>query len=371
MKTLLILFFLINSLKSFAEGPPWIRVTGLSFEGDKKALELYDGDYLQNKRGPTHYEITNELTFLPLNKNEYEIKFLPQEVRAPLKIEEVRPKIIKNFNGDIFQTKYSNCEENGDLAPHCKGITITYNNKEIKLDVTDQCQFGCEIKIAEIINGNLWVGLASHGEYNWYGHGIQVYDPKAAKRIYSYLGKEYGDLVSIIKQDPKTGLVWLTTDTGISIIDLKKKSVEEYNFYYTFNSKTNLPQIDLAKGKIPVNNSMANIATSLGIKSKDFYIVSEKIPKAIRDTVENFRNFYNDDQFVPLELNVLVPFFIEAIQSKDNDIKEFVSSRLCNFKDPRAYLFVKKNYIAPGHKKPVNNYELRMCYEKYLKNNLL
>lgn len=319
-----------------AEGPPWKRITSLGFQNNKLGITLYQGDFIQDRKGPYYYEIDpKNLSIELLSKIEYKDKFGANESLG----DEVLswgsgPDTILTSSKDKFKTEYSNCTSEGEGSEICKDNFLIHDGKRMKLDVQKECTFGCNVLIAEKWGEQLWIGLGSLGEYEWHAIGVQVYDLKTQKKVFNLTG----GLPSIFKIDTQNNVIWIATNKGLQAIDSNFKIVHNVFFYEDFNPKDGEAKIFLSQNERE-NNSYLELAKKLKVNNrKGFYETISELPMDMQ------KSFSRADTFYPKELNVLVPYFLEAI---GNNYYEGIDG-LCHFDDPRAlnYFTKEKNHLS-------------------------
>jgi hypothetical protein len=245
--------------------------------------------------------------------------------------------VIRASNGREFQSEGAYCDE-GANQPH----KLWLDDKVFE-DVVEPC---ISISAVEIIDNQLWLGTVYMGEGGEApAHGIiiqSLQSPRLIKQIDTNGGLT-GDLVRVIRIDTESDKVWVATELGLNEVDRKYHVVSTHYFYEDFDKISGKPTVFLSSSP-KSNNPLAVISRVLSIRdSKAFYEAVKSIPQRLRDKITLYDFFmYSTPRpdFVPSELNVLLPFFIEATQSEQKDIRWLALYNICRFKDKRVADFM-------------------------------
>jgi len=249
----------------------------------------------------------------------------------------------KTSDGTEFQTSDAYCSE-GENLTH----TLSHNGKAFHNHVAP-CY---SISAIEKTGDQLWLGTRLDGEYGHYpAEGIVVQSFKSGKLIKKIDSKSRltGDLVRVIRNDPYGNNVWVATHLGLNKISQNLIIMRSYYFYEDFDERTGKATVFLESSK-KLSNPLAVIELELAIeRPKEFHEAVKKIP---REKLKGFSlyNFHSgiyhvgnargvETSFVPKEMNILVPFFIEAARSANHAAKEMAVSRLCIFNDRQVIDF--------------------------------
>lgn len=276
---------------------------------------------------------------------------------------------LKASNGDVFETENAYCSEGEDI--HHK---LWKNNKLLK-DNAESCE---SISAVEILGDQLWLGTRYDGEYGDYpakGVVIQSYKGSSITKRISQKDGLSGDLVRVIRLDPYNGNIWVITQQGFNEIGKDFKIVNAKYFYEDFDSLTGKPVV-LLSSVVKQNNPLAVVERLLAIKdTKAFYDAVSQIPEQIRAkfSLYNFHaGIYSSaniiavkEHFTPREMNVLIPFFIEAAQSNQQDVRSTALSMLCMFNDRRIFDLLTNMEKNKPHK--AGDWYIRDCLDKYTK----
>lgn len=350
---------------SLAEGEPWRTVNLIAFAEDTVGLSITEGDYIQDQRGPYFYELDlKTLSMKPLDEILFKTKFNPKYAIVDQKNLEGAPSEIRTSNGDILKVKYTGCIEQGEGGPACSGQIISFGKKQFSLD-----RGNVSILSAEKFSDQLWLALGYLGEYGWHGKGVYVYDLELKKKLFFYKENVMGGLlVSTILSNNANDDVWLGTSEGLRIIDPTFKKIKSYYFYDDFDSKTGVQQ-HMISSKPRDDNWLAKIARRLEVSDgRSFQTVVKSLSTSGFDTLKIYEHF--NGSFYPPELNLLLPFFLSATNSKTNSIRERAEAEICKFRDVRAleYFINKRQNSLKGDK--FQNQELDKCIAKLIQADL-
>lgn len=224
---LLILLLAVIPLQSFAEGSPWAIFESLAFNKTSAAVELREMKYLQDEGKVVIYQIDLKSWKTTLiDKKTYEANFATAKKSAAKKLEWAKgPSLIHLSSGENLRFKYESCNIDIEGGSICKKQILTLDEAKFSLD--PPCE-GCEIVTAFKWDQQLWLGLASLGEYSRYGKGFRVEDLKTKKSIFTYSESVMGgQLPSIMMLDPTQTQMWIATNIGISVYDKSFKRVRE------------------------------------------------------------------------------------------------------------------------------------------------
>lgn len=354
------LTFVISNL-ALAEGEPWRNVDSMAFANGTLGLSITEGDYIQDSRGPYFYDLDiNTWSMKPIDEAQFKTKFNPKHAYFDHKKFEGAPSEIRTSGGEILKVKYTGCEEQDEGGPACSGQKITFGEKHFSLD-----HGNVSILSAERFSDQLWLALGYLGEYGWYGKGVYVYDLKLNKKLFFYEEEVMGGLlVSTIIRNSDTGDIWLGTNLGLRIIDPTFKKIRSYYFYEAFDAITGVPQLEISS-KPHEDDWLAKIARRLDVKDvKLFRSAVKKLNPTSISVLEDLRRF--SETFYPVELNVLSPFFLDAINSKDEGIKSYADIKLCKFRDIRVSEYYTNKKLNSLIELPFGNPYLDECIDKLL-----
>jgi hypothetical protein len=239
--------------------------------------------------------------------------------------------ILRASDGTEFRHWSAYCSENG--VGHNKKLA-----KDKKLIPThiDICN---SIIALEVIGDRLWLGTYRAGEGGHYpGEGVVVQTLDGSKLIKS---QSVAGAVNMLRLDPFSDRVWVTTRLGIFEMDRNASVVSEGYFYYDFDLPTGQPVLLLVPS-IQKSNLLAVVARGLGLAKADekaFYEAAKSIPKEVIDSFPFYAYFMSLQPF-PKEWNVLVPFYIKAVKSAPANTKYGDYIMLCRFDDQRVADFL-------------------------------
>ncbi len=255
--------------------------------------------------------------FQQVDENSFREKFsgpLPTKPYERFKEREV----IRASNGREFQSESAYCGE-GANQPHKLWL-----DGKVFQDVVAPC---VSISAVEIIDNQLWLGTVYTGEGGEApAHGIIVQslqEPRLIKKIDTKEGLT-GNLVRAIRIDTQGDKVWVATECGLNEVDRKFRVVSSRYFYEDFDSVSGKPTVFLSSSP-KSNNPLAVISRVLSIRdSKAFYEAIKLIPQAQHNRLKLYDFFMHSSHysdFLPSEMNVLIPFFIDAAKSDQKEVR--------------------------------------------------
>jgi hypothetical protein len=264
---------------------------------------------------------------------------------------------LRASNGTEFKTVDAYCGE---------GAT-GHRNKLFKAGVRvptdlDPCS---NISALEIIGDRLWLGTYYWGEGSiGRAEGVVIRALDGSRLIKKV---SLPAAVTVIRHDPYTDHVWVTTKRGVFEIGQDFKILSRGYYYHDFEAKTGKPVIRLSPTE-KKSNPLAVVVREIPFDEADrkaFYEVAKTIPE---DRVRYFSlySFYMCcnpyEQFYPRELNVLVPFLIKATELAPAHMKNAWYQTVCRFDDKRAAQFLLQE--AQDYDQASEHLLLR-CLEKY------
>lgn len=257
---------------------------------------------------------------------------------------------LNTSSGRVYRTKNAYCSE-GEEMKH--GLWL---GDAPVADRVDPC---VSISAAEIVDNQLWLGTRYDGEYGDFpANGIVVQALETGGRI-AQLGTEQGltgDLIRAIRSDPFRRTIWVTTERGINEVDRGFRVLRSRFFYQDFDPATGVPAYRLVP-EWRKSNPLVTLFKQLGLKdAKAFYDAAKQIPPAMRDEFEEKSHagaYYPanarspEESFAPREMNVLVPFFIEAARSPTDSARAVALSTMCAFNDRRVMDYLVEQSKTP------------------------
>lgn len=350
-RTAAICFLLAVSTDSFAGRIPeeWDdlpQVGSISFSETSVALITRAGQYFILDRA------SNKLR--QLDKDQF-----AQAWRAPLspRAAEVKQQTgvgstvaLYTSSGKVYTTRNAYCSE-GEEAKH--GLWL---GDAPVADHVDPC---VSIGAAEVVGNQLWLGTRHDGEYGEYpADGIVVQALDTGARV-AQVGTEQGlsgNLIRAIRVDPFANTIWVSTERGINEVDREIRVLRSQFFYQDFDPSTGVPTFSLVP-KWRKSNPLVSLFKRLGLKdAKAFYDAAKQIPPALRNEFEEktHQGAYHpanartvEKSFAPREMNMLVPFLIEAARSVDDKARVVAISTMCTLNDPRAVEYLIEQSKSP------------------------
>lgn len=246
---------------------------------------------------------------------------------------------LNTSSGRVYRTRNAYCSE-GEEMKH--GLWLG------DVPVANHVDPCVSISAAEIVDNQLWLGTRHDGEYGDFpASGIVVQALETGERI-AQLGTERGltgNLIRAIRSDSFRKTIWVATERGIDEVDRGFRVLRSRYFYQDFDPATGVPAYRL----VPAwrkSDPLVTLFKQLDLKdAKGFYDAAKQIPPAMRGEFEekshagayhpaNARS--TEESFAPREMNMLVPFFIEAARSSSDSARVVALSALCAFNDRRV-----------------------------------
>jgi hypothetical protein len=184
-------------------------------------------DYLQDEGKVVIYQIDlNNWKASLINRKNYDANFAAAKKSNAKKLDRGDPpKQIKLESGESLKIAYENCKSQEEGGPICKKQILNLDKDKFPLDPA--CD-GCNMVTALKWDQQLWLGLGSCGEMQWYGKGFRVEDLKTKKRVFEYSEEVMnGQLPSIMMTDPKEEQMWIASSTGVLVYDKSFKKIHE------------------------------------------------------------------------------------------------------------------------------------------------
>lgn len=225
-----------------------------------------------------------------------------------------------------------------------------------------------------MLDGKIWIALGSLGEYQWRGHGFQVYDYRTGSLLFKE-GSKSSYLINDFVKNIQSSDIELATEDGLISIDSKNYQVKKiYQIIAEFNLKTELPEFYFAE-KEKRDNPFARLAFSLSFnENKTYYrkilpILNEAVDsKKINSITASELEIRND------VIKIIFPMLNDESKNKifnhllhDKGLQEslFVidSSELRRFKNSRPSFFKqtdgRSRFVFCSKQRPVlKNYTM-------------
>jgi hypothetical protein len=266
-----------------------------------------------------------------------------------------------------FTTTNAYCSE-GENVTH----QLSIDRKAVK-DFVRRCY---SVSAVEEIGDQLWLGTRADGEYGDYpAEGIIIQSRDGKKKIGQISTKNglTGDLVRTIRLNPIDSLIWVATNQGINAVSKNLKIEKSIYFYQDFDPTTGRPTVMISP-TVKKNPPIVELAKQLKLADyKSFYMTLKTIPQEAIDKLTNgLRGLYapqnvliGREAFAPVEVNKLVPFFIEASHSTDKTTRAVSFTALCATNDPRAIARFVELRAAPEGLGGFESYFVPRCLDKY------
>lgn len=270
--------------------------------------------------------------------------------------------LLRASGNTTFKTKNAYCGEGAGIEHR-----LYRDGKEVS-DHVDPCR---SVSSLEKLGDLLFLGTrldAEYGEYPAQGIVIQsIKDGKLAGRIGEKEGLS-GNLVRVIRLDPRTGHLWVASHQGFNEIsvDIQKSRkgpatkfqiLDTQYFYEGFDEATGKPTILLSPAPQP-SDRFASTARLLAIEdTRGFYkAVRDLPPKLYEQFAHGSFGIYvwPEGPFFPEKMNVLVPFILASARAggenhEPESVQSWAITFLCHFQDQAAldflFSFQKNNRV--------------------------
>ena len=245
-------------------------------------------------------------------------------------------EILRSSSGQEFEQQPAYCGE-GAKETH----ELRYQQRPFA-DVLNPCM---SVAALEIVGSHIWFGTIRPGEGGaGPGEGLVVQPLMKKLKVTSITTQSglTGDQIWVVRDDPFTKTVWVGTEWGLNQIDRHFQVVWGRYWHEDFETSSRTSQIFLTTSR-KTNNQYAVLGRELAVQ--DWTAFSRAIEQ-ISPVVQNkFRLYeFHMSGFPPrglsVEMNGLVPFFIEAAQSEALTVHDFGLRNLCKFDDPRVHTFM-------------------------------
>jgi hypothetical protein len=272
--------------------------------------------------------------------------------------------LLRASSGLMLRTRNAYCSEGQDIRHQL------WEGDRIIDDHIDPCT---SVSAIEVAGDQLWLGTRIDGEYGNYPAEGVVIQSLGTGSLIEKLGREdglAGNLVRVVRGDPHGRNIWIATERGFSQIDRRLQIVDTRYFTEVFDPASGEPRVMLSADPRP-SDPLAVFAREMAVGDpKGFYEATRTIPESIRSgiSMDHFNTTMHlsgsQDRFLPEEVNVLVPFVLEASKSEDPSARQAALGLVCMFNDPRIFAFVN-GHEAKGSFPDYAGQMARRCVEKY------
>ncbi len=247
---------------------------------------------------------------------------------------------LRSSSGQAFQVTHAGCSE-GFRTGHA----LRYHQRPFP-DVLKPCT---SVAALEIIGAQVWFGTMhpyEGGEAEAEGVVVQARDKKQKLVAITVKSGLTPGPVHMLREDPFTKTVWVATARGLTQIDHQFQVRWASYWYEDFDATSGRSETSLI-----ATNKRSNAFAVLGreLEVQDWHAYREVV-QLIPPALERWGDF-TDFQWVlynahmggvdfPRDLNGLVPFVIQAAQSKDPKVHLFGLGNVCKFNDVRAHEFL-------------------------------
>jgi hypothetical protein len=332
------------------------QVYSFSFSADSVGLVMGDAKrYALGRKSLRLEQLTAE---------QYAKRFSAAVVPASRTVKEtgINSTVLLRTSGKLeLTTQDAYCSEGEDTR---HGLWIDGKR------VSDHVSPCASISAAELVGNQLWLGTRHDGEYGDYpaeGVVVQSMDKgRLLKRMSTNEGLT-GNLVRAIRFDPFEDAVWIATNEGINQVDRRFTTLK--SLYVQQDVVAEGVAVRLTSTKLPGNPLAAVLRGLKVVDARRFFEATRAIPADMRQRGLAHSGVPGapevETAYVPPQMNVLVPFFLEAAQSNDAQARQYALSNLLLFKDPRMTEFLlARNKAMDGPDAAREAYYIRQGLDK-------
>ena len=305
-------------------------------------------------------------SFTRVEGNDFSSRFARTGGKAPT--ESIEDKgigsvyLLRASDGTEFRAQNAYCAEGSD-TPHL----LLLEGSPIPSHAA-RC---VSISSVEIIDDALWLGTRYDGEYGEYpGQGVVIQDRKTTRPIAELDVKAgmTGNLIRVIRLDPYSGKVLVVTEQGFNEAARDRSSLGAKYFYDEFDSASGKTTV-LLSSTPRAGNDLATVGRWLAPEDPMAYFeAATGIPAEARGkfSLYYFQQEQYSDSFLPEEMQVLIPFLLEAAKARRRSALDL----LCLFQDKRAIkFFLALEKSAPADS--ADGWRIKRCLQKYAALDLL
>jgi hypothetical protein len=278
--------------------------------------------------------------------------------------------LLRASNGLVLRTRNAYCSEGSD----------THHELRAGDRIIDDHVHPCtSVSAIEAAGDQLWLGTRLDAEYGDYPAEGVVIQSLSNGSLIQKLGREdglAGNLVRVVRGDPHDRNMWIATERGFSEIDRRLRIVTTRYFTEDFDPASGEPRVMLSADPRP-SEPLAVVAREMSVGDpKGFYEATRTIPESIRsgismDQLNSYMHISaSQSPFLPEEMNVLVPFVLEAARSEDPSARRAALRLVCMFNHPRILFFVNGHEMMGSYPDPAGRMA-RDCIGKYRKEGIL
>lgn len=245
------------------------------------------------------------------------------------------PTILRATNGEEFEQTPGYCDEGVEEAH-----VLQFQQHRFP-DVLKPCS---TVTALEIIGSQLWLGTATFGEGgNGKAEGVVVQALQKRQKVQSITAKSglTGGAIRMLRDDPFTKTVWVATERGLNQIDRSFHVTWSGYWYEEFEPSSRKSQTRLSATP-KVSDPFAVLGRELGVEDwRAFSRAVEQVSPAERSKLRLYDfHMYGSRRSLSPDLNHLVPFFLQAVQSHVEAVHFFGITNICKFDDPRVRTFL-------------------------------
>lgn len=245
-------------------------------------------------------------------------------------------EVFHSSAGQKFEQQPAYCGE---------GVQEAHSLRYLDRPFTDVLKPCTSVSALETVGNHLWLGTiqpSEGGPTPSEGVVVQSVDRKQKITTITTQAGLTGDQIRVLREDPFTKTVWVATEKGLNRINLQFRVIWAGYWHEDFAASSLKSQTLLSPNWKP-SNPFAVLGRELAVQDwTAFAQAIEKISPAGRNKFKLYE-FHMEgfaSRTLPQDLNGLVPFFIEAIQSETPTIHNFGLGNICKFDDPRIQTFM-------------------------------
>ncbi len=182
-------------------------------------------------------------------------------------------------------------------------------------------------------------------ECNSWGGSIEVYDRRDWRHVKS-IDSVPGKYANQMLYDSPRGEIWVAGRQGLLRLNQDFTLKQRWFYHEAFSEQT--IQILLTPDELPID-PFAVLARLLDVQDMPAYHQAiDNMPESIRASFELYPLFMfsSGPPSYPKEWQPLLPFFIAASESANEQARAFSYWRLCEFDDPQARAHIRQQLPA-------------------------
>lgn len=268
--------------------------------------------------------------------------------------------LLRTSRNVEYRTQDAYCSEGED-----RGHVLWLAKKRLKSRV-DRC---ASVSALEVVGNQLWLGTRYDGEYGEYpAEGVVVQSMDHGRllgRVATAQGLT-GDLIRTIRWDPYERGMWIATNEGINLVDERLRVKKALYVKQSLGPSGAVLELTPTK---EASNPLVPVLLKLKAEPHGFFEATRTIPPELQ--LKGLEVVSTDSPFVPTEMNVLVPFFISAAQSRDEEARQYALGNALLFDDERLVAYLLELTEQPAEPGDGNAHAVRWALDKYRQHGLI